>query len=206
MRNIFLPVAFLLAMGAYAQTTGTATITGAVMDSTGAVVPGAKVTVTNRGTGVVISTTTTTEGTYYVPSLNPGTYQVQIEAGGFKRYTRDGVVLRTSEQPRIDVQMEIGNVSESVNVEGSAPLLETETSGSGAVLEGATIIKMPVMQKAFNRIVLYTPDMNVVNGHHAAGQRQRAFGMTIDGVSGKEPAVGNPNDVFRIQSATLDMI
>lgn len=189
-----------------AQTTGTATITGAVTDSTGSIIPGAKVTVTNTATRVSIQTTTTTEGTYYVPTLNPGTYRVDIEAQGFKKYVRDGVVLRTAEQPRIDVQMEVGQVSESVNVSGSAPLLETETSGSGAVLEGATIIKMPVLQKAFNRIVLYTPGMQVVNGQHAIGQRQRAFGMTIDGVSGKEPVLGNPNDVFRIQSASLDMI
>jgi hypothetical protein len=119
---------------------------------------------------------------------------------------RDGIVLRTAEQPRIDVQLEVGAVSESVQVTGAPPLLETETSASGMVLEGATIIKLPVMQKAFNRIVLYTPGMNVVNGQHAVGQRQRSFGMTLDGVSGKEPVLGNPNDVFRIQSATLDMI
>jgi len=199
-------LALLLSVASLAQTTGTATISGAVMDSSGSMIPGAKITVTNTATGVSINSQTTEEGTYYVPSLNPGTYRVQIEAGGFKQYVRDGIVLRTAEQPRIDVQLEVGAVSESVNVSGSAPLLETETSGSGAVLEGATIIKMPVLQKAFNRIVLYTPNVNVVNGQHAIGQRQRSFGMTLDGVSGKEPVLGNPNDVFRIQSATLDMI
>ncbi len=191
---------------ASAQTTGTATITGAVTDSTGSVVPAAKVTVTNVATAVVVTTATTSEGLYYVPSLNPGTYRVAIEAAGFKQYVRDGIVLRTAEQPRIDVQLEVGQVSESVQVTGAPPLLETETSGSGMVLEGQTIIKLPVLQKAFNRIVLYTPGMQVVNGQHAIGQRQRSFGMTIDGVSGKEPVLGNPNDVFRIQSATLDMI
>jgi len=191
---------------ALAQTAGTATITGAVSDPTGAAVAGARVTVTNTATGVSITTQTTGEGTYYVPTLNPGTYRVAIESAGFKQYLREGIVLRTAEQPRIDVVLEVGAVSESVKVTGTAPLLETETSGSGAVLEGSTIIKMPVLQKAFNRIVLYTPGMQVVNGQHAVGQRQRAFGMTVDGVSGKEPVLGNPNDVFRIQSASLDMI
>jgi hypothetical protein len=196
----------LAACTVMAQTTGTATLTGAVMDASGSMVPGAKVVVINKATGVAISTTTTAEGTYYVPTLNPGTYRLQIEAGGFKQYVRDGVILRTAEMPRIDVQLEVGAVSESVNVTANASLLETETSGSGAVLEGSTIIKIPVMQKAFNRIVLYTPGMNVVNGHHAVGQRQRSLGMTVDGVSSKEPVVGNPNNIFRIQSATLDMI
>ncbi|MDX1979130.1 MAG: carboxypeptidase-like regulatory domain-containing protein [Bryobacteraceae bacterium] len=197
---------FFVVSSAPGQTTGTATLTGAVTDSTGSVVPGAKVTVTNTATGVVITTSTTTEGTYYVPALNPGSYRVGIEAAGFKQYVRDGIILRTAEQPRIDVQLEVGAVSESVQVTGAPPLLETETSASGMVLEGDTIVKLPVLQKAFNRIVLYTPGMNVVNGQHAVGQRQRSFGMTIDGVSGKEPVLGNPNDVFRIQSATLDMI
>jgi hypothetical protein len=194
------------ALVASAQITGTATVTGAVMDSSGSMIPGARVVVTNTATGVAVTTTTTAEGTFYVPSLNPGAYRLQIEANGFKQYVRDGIILRTAEQPRIDVQLEVGAVSESVNVSGTAPLLETETSGSGAVLEGATLIKMPVLQKAFNRIVLYTPGMQVVNGHHAIGQRQRSFGMTLDGVSGKEPVLGDPNNVFRIQSATLDMI
>lgn len=189
-----------------AQTTGTATIAGAVTDATGSVVPAARVTVTNTATGVVASSLTTAEGTYYIPSLNPGSYRLSIEASGFKQYLREGITLRTAEQPRIDVQLEVGNVAESISVTAAPPLLETETSGSGMVLEGQTIIKLPVLQKAFNRIVLYTPGMQVVNGHHAVGQRQRAFGMTVDGISGKEPVLGNPNDVFRIQSASLDMI
>lgn len=201
-----LALSLTLAYSLAAQTTGTATLTGAVTDSTGSIVPSAKVTVMNTATGVLSNTVTTAEGTYYIPSLNPGSYRLTIEAAGFKQYVRDGIVLRTAEQPRIDVQLEVGNVLEVVNVTGTAPLLETETSGSGMVLEGQTIVKLPVLQKAFNRIVLYTPGMQVVNGHHAIGQRQRSFGMTVDGVSGKEPVVGNPNDIFRIQSATLDMI
>src|ERR1700674_4092310 len=185
----------LVAVSLVAQSsTGTATMVGAVIDSTGSVVPGAKITVTNTGAGFVFTSLTTAEGTWYIPNLNPGSYQLRIEAQGFKAYVQNGITLRTAEQPRLDVSLEVGNVTESIQVTGTAPLLETETSTSGQVLEGQTLVKMPVLQKAFYRIYLYMPGMNVVNGQHAIGQRQRALGFTIDGVNSKEPVLGNPNN------------
>src|SRR3989475_5011002 len=169
----------LFAGSLFAQSsTGTATMIGAVSDSTGSVVPGAKVTVTNKDAGFVFTSITTPEGTWYIPNLNPGNYQLKIEAAGFKAYVQDGISLRTAEQPRLDVKLEIGSVSESVMVTGTPALLETETATSGQVLEGQTLVKMPVLQKAFYRIYLYMPGMNVISAtagseQHAVGQRQR---------------------------------
>ena len=120
-----------MAANALGQATGTATMLGAVTDSSGSVVPGAKITVIQTGTNFTFTSTTTSEGTWYIPNLNSGTYQIKIEAAGFKTYLRDGVQLRTGESPRIDVALEVGNVTESVQVTGTAPLLETETSTSG---------------------------------------------------------------------------
>ena len=184
---------------------------GAVTDPTGAVVPGAKVTVTNKDAGYVFTSVTTSEGTWYIPNLNPGNYQLKIEAQGFKTYVQDGIPLRTAEQPRIDVRLDVGSMAESIQVTGAPPLLETETATSGQVLEGHTIIKMPVLQKAFYRIYLYMPGMNVISAtagseQHAVGQRQRALGYTIDGVSAKEPVLGNPNSFDTVITSTLDMI
>ena len=198
----------LLAAGGcvFAQTTGTATVLGAVTDSSGSVVAGAKVTVINTGTQFVSNTITTAEGTYYVPYLNPGTYRITIEAAGFKQYVRDGIVLRTNETPRIDVQLEVGNVTEAINVMAAPPLLETETSASGQIMEGETIVKIPIPEKALYRLTLYMPGINVINGQHAMGQRERALGMTIDGVSGKEPVRGAFGDFSRVMTATLDMV
>jgi uncharacterized surface anchored protein len=127
------------------SSTGTATMVGAVTDSTGSVVPGARITVTNADAGFVFTSITTAEGTWYIPNLNPGSYQLRIEAQGFKAYVQNGITLRTGEQPRIDVRLEVGNLTESIQVTGTAPLLETETSTSGQVLEGQTLIKMPVL-------------------------------------------------------------
>src|SRR5437762_8857819 len=128
------------------SSTGTATMVGAVTDSTGSIIPGAKVTVTNKGAGFVFSSVSTSEGTWYIPNLNPGDYQLKIEAAGFKTYVQDGISLRTAEQPRIDVRLEVGSVSEAIMVTGSTPLLDTETATSGQVLEGQTIVKLPVLQ------------------------------------------------------------
>ncbi len=181
-------------------------MSGAVTDSTGAAVVGARVTINNTEAGFVFNSVTTAEGTWYVPNLNPGAYQLKIEAAGFKSYVRAGMVLRTAEQPRIDVALEVGNVTESIQVTGAPPLLETETATSGAVLEGKTIVKIPVLQKAFYRIYVYMPGMNVVNGLHAVGQRQRSLGFNLDGMSAKEPALGNPNSQETVVTSTLDMI
>ena len=131
-----LPLLLLFASSALAQTTGTATIVGAVTDSTGSVVAGAKITVVNVNTSFVHNSVTTPEGTYYIPNLNPGTYQLTIEATGFRTHVRDGIILRTAEQPRLDVQLEVGTMAESVQVTAAAPLLETETAAAGQVLEG----------------------------------------------------------------------
>jgi hypothetical protein len=201
----------LFAINALGQSTGTATMTGAVTDTTGAVVPRAKVTITNKDTGYVFTSVTTTEGTWYVPNLNPGNYQLKIEATGFRGYVQDGITLRTAEEPRIDVRLEVGSIAETVVVTTAPPLLETETATSGQVLEGQTIVKMPVMQKAFYRIYLYMPGMNVISAtagseQHAVGQRQRALGFTIDGVNAKEPVLGNPNNFDTVMTSTLDMI
>src|SRR5713226_1240108 len=154
MLRIILPI-IIAASSVFSQTTGTASLLGAATDSTGSAVAGAEVTVINTGTQFVSNTVTTADGTYYVPYLNPGTYRITIEASGFKKYVRDGVVLRTDETPRIDVQLEVGSISESVNVTGAAPLLETETSASGQIIEGKTIIKIPVPEKNLVRLTLY---------------------------------------------------
>src|SRR5882724_2918023 len=101
-------VCLLSAASLVAQSsTGTATMVGAVIDSTGSVVPGAKITVTNTGAGFVFTSLTTAEGTWYIPNLNPGSYQLRIEAQGFKTYLQNGITLRTGEQPRLDVSLEV---------------------------------------------------------------------------------------------------
>ena len=202
----FATILFLSAAALWAQSTGAASVVGTVTDSTGSVIPGAKVTVVNTGTSFVSETTASAEGGYYVPYLIPGTYRVTVEGKGFKKYVRDGITLRTNESPRIDVALEVGQLTETVSVEAAAPLLETESATAGQIMDGATVVKIPVMQKGIKRMTLYMPGVNVINGLHGNGQRERTMGLTLDGVSAKEPVRGAVNDDQRIMTGTLDMI
>ena len=113
----------LVVIVVFAQSPNTAAITVVVVDQTGAVIPGAKVVVVNPDTGFTAEGLTNNEGYYYVPYLRPGVYNVTIEALGFKKYVRDGIELRTNDQPRIDVKLEVGSIDE---------LFETDYWGTSA--------------------------------------------------------------------------
>ena len=177
-------IALFLVAAAWSQTTGTASIVGVITDSSGAAVPHAKITVQNQDTAFRYESASGDTGEYYIPNLNSGTYQLTVEASGFKTAVQRDIVLRINETPRINIRVEVGNVTESVSISSQTPLLETEGAGVGQVLESSTVQRLPVMQKFVHRVLLYMPDMNNINGAHAVGQRQRAIGYSMDGVSG----------------------
>ncbi len=196
----------LSVVASLAQSSGTATLVGDVTDSTGAIVPNVKVTVRNLDNQFLHEGRTNQTGAYFIPNLQSGSYELTIESQGFKRYVQSPITLRINEQPRIDVQLQLGNVTESVQVAATQPLLETETAGNGQILDSELVTRLPVMQKFVHRVLLYMPGMTNINGQHAAGQRQRAIGYTLDGVNGKEPAVGQVGDYQRTMIASLDSI
>lgn len=202
MRNLVLLTA-LSALGVHAQTAGTATLVGTISDTSGAVIAGAKVTVISATTSFTSESVTTPEGGYYVPYLAPGAYRLTVEVAGFKKYQREGIVVRTGEMPRVDIQLEVGAVTESVSVSGAPPLLETETSVGGQVLNGDLLVKVPVSQKRAIRILFYMPGANP-NNFTVLGQRSRAMGYTVDGINGKEPGIGNTNGTDAQISTTQD--
>jgi hypothetical protein len=187
-----------------AQTAGTGTLVGTITDNSGAVMSGVKVTVVNADTAFTSETITSAEGAYQVPYLAPGMYRITIESPGFKRYLREGVQIRTGEIPRIDVQLEVGAVSESIRVEGSAPLIDTETAQAGLVLSGDQLLKIPVSQKRAIRMTFYYPGAQPMSGFHILGQRARSMGYTVDGINGKEPGIGNIGGTNEQISTTQD--
>jgi len=191
---------------AFAQTTGSATIVGTVTDNTGAVISDAKIAIVNPSMGFNFAGATNSDGYYFVPYLRPGVYNLSVEAPGFKKYVRSGIELRTNEQPRIDVVLEVGSVAESVEVQASAPLLETETTISGGIMEGQTIVKIPIMQKLTFRILPYLPDTQVINGLHINGQRERAMDYSLDGLGAKEPVTGAVGSTNRVVTSSIDAV
>src|ERR1039457_4858613 len=125
----------------------TATISGRVTDASGAVVPGAQVTVVNTETNFENVTLSNADGLYRVPTLRPGPYRIEVKLTGFKTYVRDSLELRVGDNLAVNAALEVGGTSETVKVTGEAPQLQTETSSIGAVLEGKYLQDMPLYQR-----------------------------------------------------------
>src|SRR4051812_44378246 len=102
---------------------GTSTITGRVTDTSGAVVPNVSINIVQKATNTTNTAVTNSEGIYRVPSLQPGEYRVSFEVTGFKRAVQDAVELRTGDTLAVDAVMQVGQMTESIQVEATAPLL-----------------------------------------------------------------------------------
>src|SRR5207248_9936697 len=132
-RLLFVGVTWLLlCVPIFAQALGT--ITGEVKDATGAVVPGATVTVTNKATNATRTTSTNEVGLYDFPALPPGQYTVKTELDGFKTATSD-VELQVNQTARVNFTLELGTISEQTLVTGVSPLVETSNATVGTVIE-----------------------------------------------------------------------
>ena len=119
-------------------------IVGTVTDTSGAAVPGAKVTLSSKGTADTRTVQSDASGNYQFVSLVPGSYEVNIEATGFKRLTRSNVQVEVAGAVRVDASMQVGDVSESVEVSSQASLLQTEASSVSQAVTGRTVTEMPL--------------------------------------------------------------
>ena len=145
LRTICIVCALLLVMAGFGYSQAVnATLLGTVTDSSGAVVPSAKVTVTEVNTGVNRSGQTNESGNYTFPDLPPGQYMVTVETSGFKKETRKDITLAVNSSTRIDVQLTPGNVTETVEVTGAPPLLQTDRADTGAQLEVVQTATLPL--------------------------------------------------------------
>lgn len=120
-----------------------ASLTGIVTDSSGAAIAGAVISATNTDTHIVSTAKSNEAGTYIILFLIPGHYSVEVKAGGFKQFVAQNVTLSTSEHGTIDIKLEVGNVTESIDVSSSAPLLETTTASRSNVVSAEQIINLP---------------------------------------------------------------
>jgi hypothetical protein len=121
-----------------------ATLLGTVSDSSGAAVANAKVTVTETNTNISRTTQTNESGNYVFPDLPPGTYRVTAEMTGFKRASRAGVDVVVNTTSRIDLDLQAGDVTETITVEAETPILQTERSDTGRKLETVLTENLPL--------------------------------------------------------------
>jgi len=138
-----------------AQTT-TGSIVGTVSDPSGAVISGATVTITNIDTGIAIKTTTDSAGDYVVTPLQIGRYSVTVEAAGFKKSVRPDITVNVQDRVRADAALEVGAVTDTVEVAAAAPLLQTDTSYLGQVVESQRIVDLPLNGRYFSRLAVLT--------------------------------------------------
>jgi hypothetical protein len=152
----------LLTIAAFAQN-NTGIISGKIVDPTGAVVPNAQITVTQADTGVDSASESNSEGLFRVPGLRDGPYRVAVTATGFKRQVREGFDLHIGQVIDVEMRMEVGAATESVTVVSSIPLLDSQTSSTGQVMEGDYFYELPNYQHWEKGVLYYTPQVQSNN-------------------------------------------
>jgi len=156
-----------LRSGCFAQST-TAQITGRVSDQSGAVIPAVAITVANEETGMKRQTESNDLGNYSVPLLPPGTYRITAQKEGFKPVSRTGITLQVDQTARIDFVLDVGALTETVEVAARAPLLQSESSSLGQVVDGSKIQSIPLNGRSPFRLVQLTP--GILSAPAASGQ------------------------------------
>jgi Carboxypeptidase regulatory-like domain/TonB dependent receptor-like, beta-barrel len=153
---LIITVTFFAAVSVRAQQDA-ATIVGEVTDPSRGVIPKAVITVTNAATGITTTTETNDRGLYNVPGLRPGEYVIVVEAPGFSRFVRTGLILQVAQVLQLDASLQTGSISESVEVTGAAPMLETQTSSRGLVIDERKILDLPLNGRDYNQLALLSP-------------------------------------------------
>ena len=186
----------------FGQTSGE--ITGAVSDSTGAAAAGANVTLTNVSTNAVRATATTDAGDYSFPSVPPGVYNVKVARQGFKAAVSENVQVQVQQTVRLDFQLQVGEISQSVEVAASADQLQSENATVGTVIENKDIVELPLNGREYLNLVALASNVNTLSPSSgqagsreggdrasqsisAAGQRIMYDYFTLDGVDNTDP-------------------
>jgi Carboxypeptidase regulatory-like domain/TonB dependent receptor len=146
--------------GLFAQ--ATSQISGTVKDASGAVVAGAGITVTQTATGVTRSATSDEGGVYALPSLPLGPYRMEVKKQGFTTYVQTGIVLEVASAPTIDPELKVGAISESVQVEASAPMIETSSTGVGQVVNSTDVVELPLNGRQVTQLITLAGASNPV--------------------------------------------
>jgi hypothetical protein len=185
-------------------------IGGTVTDATGAVVPGATVTVTSAERKTSDTVVTNESGMYIKERLVPGTYEVKVELPGFKSALFPDINVSVDTQTKLNIKLELGQVSEAVTVAGFSPVLKTDRADVASTFDSKQISDLPILDRNFTRLILLTPGTQQLQWQHAAsenpqgstqtmvnGQHFSGTGYQLDGTENRDPILGiiviNPN-------------
>ena len=178
---------------------GTAQINGTVKDQTGAVLPGVEVTVTQTETGTTRSTITNETGSYVLSNLPIGPYRLEAGLPGFRTYVQTGIVLQVNSSPVVNAVLAVGQVTEQVEVQANATLVETRSVGVGQVVENARILELPLNGRQVTELIALagaaTPATEGVNSRNpfattvisVAGGLSSGLNYALDGANHNNP-------------------
>jgi hypothetical protein len=172
---LLLLVTLFASVATYGQTDA-ATVVGTVIDNSGAVLPNLTVTIINVNTNAKVMVKTDASGNYVATPLKIGNYSVRVEAPGFKEITRTGIVLNVQDRLRVDFTLQVGSVNEQMVVTSSAPLLQSESSALGDVIESKQIADLPLNGRDYTQLAALTTGVVKVteSGNGLTGGAQSA--------------------------------
>src|SRR5918994_5145866 len=207
-----LVAALLLPSPTYAQF-DTATVLGTIRDSSGAVVPGATLTLTNVSTGITASTTADTKGDYQFLNVRIGSYTVRAELQGFSAAEAEDVQVTVNARMRVDLALKVGNVGETVVVTGAATLLESESSDRGQVNGKEQIVNLPLNGRAYADLALLSPGVRrsaISESRDASfnvhGLRSALNSFILDGVDNNSYGTSNQGFSNQVVQVSPDAV
>ncbi len=177
------------ALAIFGQTV-TSTITGRLTDPAGGIVPSAKILVVNEESGTTTNTESNEAGIYRAGSLSPGIYRIEVEAPGFQRLLRKAVGVQVSQVVQVDLSLQLGSINETVSITGAAPIIESQTSSVGQLIERSSLEGMPLPNRAATALITLSPGAVVIDSgsggenipiFSVAGGRARNQNYTLDG-------------------------
>jgi len=178
----------------------TGSITGTVKDSSGGVMPGTMITITNTGTNAQRTAPTDERGDYTIALLPVGVYKIQAGCSGFKTGLADNIMLNVNDKLRIDFTLQVGGNNEQVTVTDAAPLVQSETSSVGQVLDNQKILELPLNGRQFESLSQLVPgavspapgsSLSARGGFNASGGRETQNSFMLDGINNNDPATNN---------------
>jgi Carboxypeptidase regulatory-like domain/TonB-dependent Receptor Plug Domain len=204
MRRVRICTCAVLLSAVVSAQTPTAEITGRVSDATVGAVVGATVTITNTGTNAQRVVTSNSSGSFDAPALPPGVYSVKVAMAGFKTEALNNVELQVNQVARLDFTLQIGNVTETVEVQAEASALQTETASVGTVVENRRIVELPLNGRNYLQlaslvpgVTTYGPSNSIAQARsggdrsnftlNVAGQRLQYNHYALDGIENTDP-------------------
>jgi hypothetical protein len=203
---------FVCACAAWAQGT-TSRVIGTVLDPTGSAVPNASVRLINEGTRVTFETKSSDAGNYVFDAVQPGTYELDVESSGFRKFTSRGNQVNIGQPSTINVRLDVGTLVDTVEVSSAVENVQTSTSGNyGNLISSQAVKDLPIVgTRGRNPLDLVITQPGVVSGSntgggiHVNGARDRSWNYTLDGIDVNDSSQGGSNTTsFRVNPDMLE--